>query len=106
MALVVVLAACHLGEDRAGWEKFVTDTTKAEPHRWSAGDTAALVQFGYDYCAQRDPARSKPGPDDRVVDRLWAGLVSHGIPVDQADGPQFARMLASVAQKKLCPVGL
>jgi len=109
--LVLILGSGVVGcskrqsADPVAWQQSVHDLTKdLDPGWWKPGSTAALVQFGYDYCAQHDRQRSnKEGIDQSTVARLRDDLVRKGVPVAGADGVVLVDAAAAEAQKTMCP---
>jgi len=109
--LVLILGSGVVGcsksqpPDPVAWQQRVHELTKdLDPGWWKPGSTAALVQFGYDYCAQHDRQRSnKEEIDQSTVSRLREELVSKGVPVAGADGVVLVDTAAGEAQKTLCP---
>jgi hypothetical protein len=91
--------------DPAAWQRWVYDLTKdRDPNWWKPGSTAALIQFGYDYCSQHDRQRRlKDGIDGSTVGRLREDLVRKGVPVNSTDGVAMVDAAAEGAQKTLCP---
>ena len=88
----------------SGSTKQINEETKVYPTKWKPGSTAALIQFGYDYCEQHDRKQRRGGGiDHQTVGRLREDLVRKGMPVNSADGVSLVDAAASVAQKTLCP---
>jgi hypothetical protein len=107
-----VAASVPAWADRADWEAWVYEEAKTSPMFHSqkvplglmeTGSVAAMIQFGYAYCQQRDKSLHAPQKDEQVVNRLEPDLLSKVPQLDTPEGVQFVDVLAAQAQRFMCP---
>jgi hypothetical protein len=98
--------------DRADWQQWVYEEAKTTQLHRSAkfplglmepGAVAAMVQFGYAYCRERDTSLHAPQKDFELVKQLSPDLLRKVPQLDTADGIQFVEVLAEQAQRRMCP---